>query len=355
MRFLPGPPRTVLTLLGALLILAPQILAPQIAAAQSEERTEMCRRQAESCKKSCQSSCGLLDFICRDKCSRGACRDAFETCLSGEDEGRKSAPTPRPKPKAKTERSIRGPDDARTKAVRPRAEKPAAAAPPRIQSLDAPEPSPDADLTGKILFLPPEQQEPDAEYYGYLLLGEGISDSRRLAVAEAIACRLEALPNAAAAAAVKRLGLFSLPARREAGTTRISAQDVLEAYDFERAAQWLSAASAAAGRSFDPGDAIVFVGSRSARALQMDAAKLPSSSDGLDPVIADASDLSATFAAAWVGQIVDGLESGRVSSRQELQSLMEATSWLDWANQPLLSLFEVGPKEGQSPPKACPS
>ncbi|MEL6977123.1 MAG: hypothetical protein AAGM38_00390 [Pseudomonadota bacterium] len=230
---------------------------------------------------------------------------------------------------------------------------PSVAAPPaaasRVQTANA-EP-----LSPHILFLSTRDREPErALYYGYLLIGEGVSAARKAAVAEAVACRLKALPDLEAAAAVERLGLVSLPALREAGATQVSPAEVLDAYDFRRAAVWLRAAGVVAGERFDPDRAIVFVASSRARARQMDSVAMPGPDESGDPVIADASALSAAFAAAWAGSIIDGMERGAVRSRQEFQLVMEANSWITWATAPVTSLFRITPAHAAAAPAACP-
>ena len=136
---------------------------------------------------------------------------------------------------------------------------------PRVQSLEAPSAPPAAPLEAKIHFLTPGSDEPVARYYGYF------ADRRRGWIRFGarrsrgpIACRLEALPDAAAAADVDRLGLVSIPTLREAGATRVEPGMVLRAYDFRRAQRWLRAAGFAVGRDFNPASAVVFVGSRRA-------------------------------------------------------------------------------------------
>lgn len=299
-----------------------------------------CLEQSRSCREACERSCGIGDRSCVRDCRRGACLQQLNACRADD-----RAPTAAPIPSLSPER----------RSVRPaphamEAPAPAASAAPTIAEAEATR----QDLNGRVLFLSSNLSEPSAEYYGYLLIGKNVSDSRKRAVAEAIACRLEALPNAEAAAAVQRLGLMSLPSLRDAGASRVTADEVLAAYDFTRAARWLRAAGYATGQEFHPNSAIVFIGSRIQRARQMDGVALPGSRDRTDPVVADASGLSANFAAAWVGQIIDGLRAGNVRSRQELQVLMEASSWIDWASQPLRSLVSVAQASDAEAPEACP-
>lgn len=312
----------------------------QEAAAQSDE----CRRMVEACQADCAQKCAEGDAACIAECRRGACLEVYANCVAPETE---AAPSPRAAPRMQAPSA---PSSARprTGATRERSLH-------SMEPASAADAAPGAELEGRVLFLASRQSEPEAEYYGYLLIGENVSETRKSAVAAAIACRLEALPDAEAAAAVERLGLFSLPALRQAGATRVTAEQVLSAYDFERAARWLRAAGYATGESFHRNSAIVFVGSTLPRARQMDSVALPGAREGLDPVVADASGLSANFAAAWVGRIIDGLEAGEVRSRQDLQGWMEATSWLDWAGQPILNLFRVNEAQASNAPDACPT
>lgn len=312
------PILTMLSLAAALAVGA-SILISSGAAAQADR----CDRRFSTCQSGCAATCMADAVDCLATCRR-ECEAGLSECLRDQEAG--SAPA-RPDAADRVQRY----------------EAPAAAAPLS------------GGLEGRILFLTAAETEPEAAFYGYLLIGADVDAERKNAVAEAVACRLSALPDAAAAAAIERLGLFNLPATRAAGRrTVVSPKDVLEAYDFDRAARWLRAAGYAAEQSFDPRTALVFVGSTAPRARQMDSVALPGARDAEnpDPVIADGGALTARFAGAWIGQVIDGLEQGRVRSRQDMQNVMEAISWIEWVQEPFASLVRAAPTE-QTPPRAC--
>lgn len=319
------------------------LLFPDGAAAQPQ----LCRTEHAVCAASCQKSCEGREAGCFSAC-KGVCDARLSRCVDPAVDGAPAGEAPAAAAPAERYRRRATQPAAPSPAPAPSNAYEAAPRSARVQSLDASEP-----LNSRIYFMPPGEQEPDAEYYGYLLIGEKVPQARKNAVAKAIACSLEALPDAAAAAQIERLGLFSLPALRAAGATEVTPADVLAAYDFARAARWLRAAGYAAGTTFDPETALVFVASQSKRARQMDNVVLPGGGAG-DPVIADGSGLTGDFAAAWVAQLIRGLENRRVRSRQDLQQVMEVGSWLDWVGAPLFSLFTAAPAADAAPPPICP-
>lgn len=276
-----------------------------------------CRTALEDCVAACRADCAPADVGCADACADSSCGVLFQTCMS----------------------NIGGSDGAVPEAM--------AAPAPAVQSLEIGAAEP---LVGRIHFLEPREAEPDALYYGYILVGSAVSPPRREALARAVACRLDALPTAADADEVDRLGLITVPALRPAGRREVTPEQVLAAYDLPRAQRWLRAAGFAAGQDFNPATAIVFVGSRTPRARQMDAVALPGPTEAEDPVIADASTLSARYVEAWAIRVIDGVEAGRVRSRQDLQALMEANSWIEWAATPVASLFRITPAQASAPP-----
>ena len=85
----------------------------------------------------------------------------------------------------------------------------------------------------------------------------------------------------------------------------------------------------------------------------MDAVALPGAMDRDDPVIADASALGPRYLGAWARSVIDGVEAGQVGSRQELQTLMEATSWLEWVQSPVFGLFQAKPTATPPPELVC--
>lgn len=315
---------------GAALAVATAALAVGAAEEAAAQTEAQCFERFAACTAPCRARCAAGDERCVDACERGPCAETLQRCLA----------------------QARGPAAA-PRSVRPRALEAApaeAAAPPpgapRVQTDVAP-------LNARIFFLRPGKAEPSAAYYGYLIIGPKVAVDRKQAVAKALACRLQALPDAAAAAAVERLGLISLPARREAGATEVAPADVLEAYDFNRAGRWLRAAGFSVRQNFSDDDAVLFVASRFKRARQMDAVALAPPVNE-DPVIADASALTAPYLGAWAGKVIDGIEAGDVRSRQDLQLLMEANSWLEWAQTPIASLIRITPALASNAPPACP-
>ena len=219
--------------------------------------------------------------------------------------------------------------------------------PPSVQSYaETAAPGASGPLNARILFLPRGETEPDATFYGYIVIGPDVSPERKSAVAEGFACRLDALPDVAAAEGVSRLGLVMLPASRDAGAGATTPAAMLSAYDFPRAGRWLRAAAAAAAESFDPAEAVLFIGSNQPRSRQLDSVALPGpapsaqDADALDPVIADASALSARYLSRWTSLVIDGVRDGAVASRQQMQGLMEAHSWLESVGGPLAAVLK---------------
>lgn len=313
--------------------------------------------RADQCADLMPEICRRAEALRTPECQ--ARLEAYRTCLSAPEDSLQAVPEAAPsrglsggsRAPAAVAPAIGAPAPASGSIAPPSSLAPAPRraqrASPRTQAAVGP-------LAGRLFFLTPGQPEPEAVYYGYLAIGADVSEARKNAVAEAIACRLQALPDAEAAAAIERLGLFTIPADRDAGSAQVSPARVAASYDYGRARRWLRAAGFAVEQRFDPADAIVFIASPSPRARAMDSVALAGTADPEALVVADASALSARYAAAWVGQIIDSFEGGAVSTRQELQGVMETISWIDWAQEPLVNLFRVAPAEAANPPEICP-
>lgn len=231
----------------------------------------------------------------------------------------------------------------------------APAAEAAVAAAPAPFAPAEAGLEGRIFFLLRAEAEPPADYYGYILIGANVPADRKNAVAEGLACRLDVV-SAEAAAQMDALGLISIPATGLVAADVVAPDRLLQLYDFPRAERWLRAASFAADTPFDPDEAILFIGSASPRARQLDSVALPG--DGLggaggDPVIADASALSPRYLSRWTAEVIDGVRGGAVQSRQDMQTLMEAHSWLELIGDPLAAVMRIGPAEAAPTPAAC--
>ncbi|MEO1292683.1 MAG: hypothetical protein AAFV62_07625 [Pseudomonadota bacterium] len=227
---------------------------------------------------------------------------------------------------------------------------------PRTRSLEiAPTVlSDESALNPRIYLLRRGAQEPNAEFYGYLIVGSRVTKERKRAVAEGIACRLDLADSLEAANAVKNLGLVSLPSTKTLSGDTVNPQQLLDAYDWQRAEKWVAAAAASSGETFSLDTAVIFVGSSQARARFMDARLLafPDPNTG-DPVIADASELSPRYLQRWTDEIIAGVKNGAIRSRQSLQSVMEVHSWLELAGSPLAAVLKISEAQASSAPASC--
>lgn len=286
---------------------------------------------ASTCLADCAAICAG-DEACLERCS-ARCMAALEACepaAGAAPAEAQAAPPPPPAPAAP--------------AVDPRVQTGAATAAASDTAV--------APLEARILFLPRGIEEPAARFYGYILIGDEVARDRKNAVAEGFACRIDALPDADAAAEVAALGLVVAPATRGAGAETTSPAAMLEAYDFPRAGAWLRAAAAAAEADFDLSDAVLFIGSRQPRARQLDSVALPGPGDLGDPVIADASLLSPRYLSRWTAEVIEGVKSGTIASRQDMQGLMEAHSAFERLGDPLAAWLQIGEAEA-APRAAC--
>lgn len=273
--------------------------------------------KAEACVEECAAACA--DDDCRAACnSNPQCLDAALACI---------------------------------------ADAPAAAMPEtggaasRSLSLDMALPG--GPLDARIYALTRGETEPDALFYGYLIVGPNVSDKRKSAVAKGFACRLDVISSEDAVTA-ERLGLVAIPARTSLDADVISPAEFLDAYDFPRAERWLRAVGFSVGEEFDIAESVLFVGSREARAAQFDAVALPVADDNGDPVIADASALSARYLERWTFDIIAAVREGRMQSRQDMQNIMEWHSFFETIGEPIAAVLRIGPAvASELPPPAC--
>ncbi|MEL6318868.1 MAG: hypothetical protein AAFR16_14645, partial [Pseudomonadota bacterium] len=307
---------------------------------------DACARERAACRAACACPTGDAAAACLAACDQ-RCPE-LAACERGEALVEEETAAPPPAVKR------RGLAPAATAPTGQQMTPPAA---PRVQALESAPALAAADraegrLDARILFLRRGEAEPAADFHGYILIGADVSAERKLAVAEGFACRLDTLPDAAAAAAVADLGLVLAPAREAAGGETTTPGAMIAAYDFPRAGRWLRAVERAVGETFDPATAVVFVGSKSARARQLDAVAMPGPGQLGDPVVADGSELSPRYLSRWTATLIDGVRDGRISSRQRLQGLMETHSWLERLGDPLAAVLRFR-EAAASPPESC--
>lgn len=304
-------------------------LAPQTARAQS----------CEAVYQRCIASCGCKDgdLACLIRCPNYAvCLQTLSQCRQARGEaGGGTVPRSR----------ASGSEEA-----------PAAAAPPPAPSASrSARRTQSTSLQGRVFFLVRSAPEPrTAKYYGYLVIGPNVSAERKIAVMRGIGCRLDVAPTLEAAEKIKNLGLVSLPSVRPASGDTTNPLEMINNYDAVRAERWMEAAADAADTRFNASRAILFIGSTKKLADLMDRRRMPEPlKNGI--TIADASDLNPRYLERWTHEVVKGVKSGDVASRQDMQSLMEYHSWLTMLGSPLAAVLRVGATDAQAatPPASC--
>lgn len=300
---------------------------PDLAVAQSQR--VVCKAQLDRCAQACD--CAKDDVACLIRCRRySRCLQDFNSCLERGAESRGGAleaPAPSPSPAPAT----RG----RT------------AASPGTHSMR---------LEGRVFFLQRAAREPSrAKYYGYLVIGPNVEPKRKIAVMRGIGCRLDVVENAEEADKIKNLGLVSVPSKKPASGTSTNPKEMIDNYDTVRAERWLEAAEDAADVYFDPAKAILFIGSTKRRATQLDRIELPDLDDDKTIVVADASDLDPRYLSRWTYEVVQGIKTGAVASRQDMQLLMEYHSWFNRLGSPLAAVLKLSPTSAQAStaPASC--
>ena len=221
---------------------------------------------------------------------------------------------------------------------------PATAAPPppprgaaRNLTLDIATP---ADV--RIYFLQRDEEEVrNSVFYGYMLIGAGVSSDRKAAIARGLACRIDAAPSREEAEQIDLLALVSIPATRSASAQVISPQELLEAYDFPRASRWLDVAGKLVNEEFRDSKAVVFVGSRISRIDDFAAGRLQQPLGSSDPIIADASNLSPRYLERWAFEIIKSVKGGQLKNKQDMQRLMEIHSWIENVGTPFATFFKL--------------
>lgn len=350
---------------SALLLAAAGAASAQNTGADCEILLKVCRAacapscvddDAASCRKACEGDKGCLgDYAyCREQAGLPPIEPpmtdkATADKATADKATSEKAATHDVEPKAVTPEAASAPA---ARSVESRAAPVAAEAAPasRVMSLD--QPVEGGSLEGRIFFLKRAESEPDALFYGYLVIGPNVSEARKLAVIQGLACRLDVVTSETAAS-VERLGLVTIPALTDPQADVTSPQEMLSAYDFPRAERWMRAAGFSVEEEFDIDSAVLFIGSRIRRARQLDAVLLPGPDSQLDPVVADASALSPRYLERWTAEIVEGVRNGSIRSRQDLQTLMETHSWLETIGAPIASLLRIAPAQAAPPPASC--
>ena len=334
---------------------------PALAQQACSAQFDLCKTDAEARRDACRASCAAGDNACQAQCNASfgaamkACAEERRLCRAG------SAPIKRgagADPGAPATRG--GPPRGAPAASAPAAR---SASPGRIDEASG------ETLQGRVYFLTrSERQEPQTpRFFGYLVIGPQVSIERKLAVARGVACNLYFVKTAEEVAQIEAAALMVLPARRtpegRSVQTRsgapayvVSSRNLLAAYDDQRAARWLAAASRATGENFDVSQAVLFIGSRSPRVGELDVAQLSPADATLDPMVADASDLSPRYLEHWANKVVEGMRQGRIQSEQDYQQLMGLHSWIESLGGPISGLFSVRPAvAGELPAgRACP-
>ena len=196
----------------------------------------------------------------------------------------------------------------------------------------------------KLYFLTRDTEEPaDAALYGYVLVGADVTSERKAAVAQGLACRLDAATVGAPAAG---LGLMVTPSKSVISASPVSPTEWLDAYDFPRADRWGRQVASALGLGEEMNRRILFLAAPTPLSTRLDGdAPLRNpelSNDGvLDFLVADASDLSPRYLRRWTHNLVEGVRAGALSSEQEMQEWMEFHSWLEMAGRPFAELIEL--------------
>lgn len=205
----------------------------------------------------------------------------------------------------------------------------------------------------QLFFLERESREPRRRaLYGYALIGPGVSKERKDAVAAGLACRLEAAPDLDAAEAQEGGAVIMIPAVQNPGEAVVAPQLFLEVYDHPRARRWINAVA----RSYDVevGDgSILFVASLQPLAEQFEAGAFVIPEGRVGPLVADASDLSPRYLSRWTKEIADAISRGELRSRQEMQWLQSAHSWIEVIGGPFATFFKFATPAQAGAPVTC--
>lgn len=207
-------------------------------------------------------------------------------------------------------------------------------------------------LTARVYFMPRGAAEPEARYFGYLLIGSGVGRDRQIAVMRGIGCRLDAAPSLDALNAIENLGVVTLPSRRAPQDVGLNPAAMILAYDGERAERWIGAIYQAAGGAIDVPNTVMFVGGSVPLAAALDRSEAPDLSAG-DIVVADASALDARYLSRWTDEIIQGVRAGKISGRNDFQQLMELHSWISVLGRPLAAVMRLAPAQAAEAPTSC--
>lgn len=207
---------------------------------------------------------------------------------------------------------------------------------PEFLTIEQPE-------TLRLYLVDRSMREPEAAvFYGYIAIGFQAAPERKAAVMRGLACRLEAVASAEAAEALPDLALFTAPVTEGLDAAVVSPGQLGAAYDFPRARLWLDAAGSVSPERFSD-SAILFIGSAAPRLADLDLGDLTQTPGAADPIIADASDLSARYLERWSFEMVQAVKSGAIRDRVGMQSVMEAHSWIEVVGEPLAAFFKLAP------------
>ncbi len=196
----------------------------------------------------------------------------------------------------------------------------------------------------KLFFLLREVEEPkDAAVYGYVIVGADAPPERKAAVAQGLACRLDAAATDRSGAG---LGLMVTPSTAEISASPVSPTEWLDAYDFPRADRWGRQIAAALGLDASMSRRILFVAAPVPLAARLDGdgpllGPARATGEPLDFLVADASDLSPRYLRRWTHNLVEGVRGGMLSSEQEMQEWMEFHSWIETVGRPFAELIEL--------------
>lgn len=205
----------------------------------------------------------------------------------------------------------------------------------------------------QLFFLERDSREPRRRaLYGYVLIGPGVTRARKDAVAAGLACRLEAAPDLEAAEEQDDTALIMVPATRNPGAAVVAPQLFLDVYDYPRARRWIGAVA----RSYDVAvgeDSILFVASLQPLAAQFEAGAFDIPEGRVGPLVADASDLSARYLSRWTKEIADAISRGELRSRQEMQWLQSAHSWIEVIGGPFATFLKFATPAQAGAPVTC--
>ena len=196
----------------------------------------------------------------------------------------------------------------------------------------------------KLHFLLRDKPEPtDAALYGYVIVGADAPADRKAAVAQGLACRLDA---AAADGPAAGIGLMVTPSTAQISATPVSPEEWLSAYDFPRADRWARQIADALGVTDSMSRRILFIAAPKPLAADLDGAEplidpAGAANAPMPFLVADASELSPRYLRRWTHNLVEGVRAGMLSSEQEMQEWMEFHSWIESVGRPFAELIEL--------------